>query len=121
MDSEGKEINFAADSEVSIVESDTGTGRDRRPPAIVTVAGPLCFAGDLIAFRESLPEPKVGDRVVIHDAGANTIALYSRHCSRQAPPVYVFASQGQEGQEQRVSVVCVKQIESEDAVLEFWG
>ena len=87
----------------------------------MTIAGPLCFAGDVIAVREPLPWPRLGDRVVVRDAGANTFALFSRHCSRRAPPVFAFASHDQEEHPKGVSVVCVKETESEESVLQFWG
>ena len=103
------------------MESDVLTGRTSRQAALVTVAGPLCFAGDMISVRTTLPRPREGDRIVVHDAGANTIALFSRHCSRAAPPVYAFASYDKEDYPKGIFAVCVKETESDDAVLQFWG
>lgn len=51
------------------------------------IGGPLCFAGDIPFRNHDLPEIQVGDWLKIHDAGANTFALWSRHCSRPFPLV----------------------------------
>lgn len=57
-----------------------------------TIAGPLCFAGDLLAQDLPLPEPRPGDWLIIHDTGAYTLGMYSRHCSRGLPLVLGFDS-----------------------------
>ena len=49
-----------------------------------TIAGPLCFAGDVIGRGVPLPPVRPGDRIVIHDVGAYTLSMWSRHCSRGA-------------------------------------
>lgn len=51
------------------------------------IGGPLCFAGDIPFRNHDLPEIQVGDWLKIYDAGANTFALWSRHCSRPFPLV----------------------------------
>jgi len=86
------------------------------------IAGPLCFAGDVIGRSITLPTLNEGDWIVIHDCGANTFALWSRHCSRQAPPVFgvtrrsKFAEAGEYGVEVRV----LKEKEKPEHVMEFW-
>ena len=82
------------------------------------LAGPLCFAGDYFQKGVSLPSLEPGDFVVVHDAGANTIALWSRHCSRLRPPVYTY-ERDDEGAALRVST----RLEAErlETVLDFWG
>ncbi|MEM9826816.1 MAG: diaminopimelate decarboxylase [Planctomycetota bacterium] len=52
-----------------------------------TLAGPLCFGGDLIAKSRVLPPIQEGDYVAIRDCGAYTLAMWSRHCSRGIPRV----------------------------------
>lgn len=50
------------------------------------VAGPLCFAGDVIGDTE-LPPVQPGDLIAIRDTGAYTMGMWSRHCSRGMPEV----------------------------------
>jgi len=64
------------------------------PPGSWTIAGPLCFAGDVIGRNVPLPAVEPGDRVVIHDVGAYTLSMWSRHCSRGMPAVVGLAESG---------------------------
>ena len=57
------------------------------PLAPLTIAGPLCFSGDVIARDQLLPAADVGDWIVIRDTGAYTLGMWSRHCSRGIPAV----------------------------------
>jgi diaminopimelate decarboxylase len=68
-----------------------------------------------LAVNIQLPKPVPGDYVIVHDAGANTLSLYSRHCSRPAPAVYAFRA-ARDG----FYIVCVKEKEKDTSVLEFW-
>ncbi len=56
------------------------------------IAGPLCFGGDVIDKGLTLATACSGDTIVIHDVGANTFALWSRHCSRPFPKVLTYNS-----------------------------
>ncbi len=56
-------------------------------PAPVTLAGPLCFGGDILARAVPLPPLAPGDHVLVRDAGAYTLAMWSRYCSRAIPLV----------------------------------
>ncbi|PCC66827.1 diaminopimelate decarboxylase [Nannocystis exedens] len=64
-------------------------GRDGRPlagdPVATTLAGPLCFGGDVLARDLPLPPLSVGDHVLIRDTGAYTVSMWSRYCSRAIP------------------------------------
>jgi diaminopimelate decarboxylase len=51
------------------------------------LAGPLCFAGDFLGRDVALPALDEGDWLIIEGTGANTLGLWSRHCSRQVPAV----------------------------------
>lgn len=42
----------------------------------VTIAGPLCFSGDILAKDYLLPKPEEGDKLLILDTGANSISLF---------------------------------------------
>ena len=53
------------------------------------MVGPLCFRGDIVAHEVSLPnELQSGCAIAVHDAGAYTLAMFSKYNSRVAPPVY---------------------------------
>jgi len=55
------------------------------------VGGPLCFQGDFVGKDVELPEGlKSGDIIIMKEGGANTLSIYSRHCSRLCPPVYGY-------------------------------
>jgi diaminopimelate decarboxylase len=55
-----------------------------------TVAGPLCFAGDVLARGLRLPPVQPGDLVLIRDTGAYAVGMWSRYCSRVIPAVVGF-------------------------------
>lgn len=78
------------------------------------IAGPLCFSGDLVARERPLPPIEPGDLIVVHDAGAYTLSVWSRYNSRRAPAVY-----GYEGESPRLRLL--KGAESEEDVRRFWG
>jgi diaminopimelate decarboxylase len=60
----------------------------------VTIAGPLCFAGDILARELSMPRPEPGDWIAIRDVGAYTLGMWSRHCSRGIPAVVGYEAAG---------------------------
>ncbi len=78
------------------------------------IAGPLCFSGDLVARERPLPPIEPGDIVVVHDAGAYTLSMWSRYNSRRAPAVH-----GYEGEQPALRLL--KEAESEHDVRRFWG
>ena len=81
------------------------------------VAGPLCFQGDYVARGSRLPRATPGDMLVVHDTGANTLSLFSRHCSRRLTAVYGY-TRDEDGQ---IRVRLVKGKESIQDVARFWG
>lgn len=83
------------------------------------IAGPLCFQGDFVSKDALLPAGlNEGDIVVLKDAGANTLSMFSRHCSRLCPPVwgYRWAGSGGIGE-----MVLLKDREALDELYGFWA
>ena len=78
-----------------------------------TIAGPLCFAGDIVARDTPLPPIEVGDLVAVRDIGAYTLSMWSRHCSRGMPLVL-----GCSGADQ---VRVLRQSETPADIARFWG
>jgi diaminopimelate decarboxylase len=78
------------------------------------LAGPLCFAGDFVAKDVFLPEIEEGDYVVIRDAGAYTLSMWSRYNSRQMPLVLGYYNEGSK-------FITVRHREKVDGVVKFWG
>ncbi len=82
----------------------------------LTVAGPLCFAGDVIARRRPLPRPAPGDILVAHDVGAYTFSMWSRYCSRSFPRIYGYDSSGPDTEFQ-----VLHPGEDADELVDFWS
>ena len=71
--------------ELSVTSPDGRLKRGKRQP--FTVAGPLCFSGDVLGKNRLLPEIEPGDWILVHDAGAYTLSMQSRYNSRLLPAV----------------------------------
>lgn len=84
------------------------TGKDKKK---YIIAGPLCFASDIIATDIELPEIEEGDFIVIHDVGAYTLSMWSRYNSRQIPKVIGYKTN---------SFYTLKERESLDDLYNFW-
>jgi diaminopimelate decarboxylase len=80
------------------------------------VVGPLCFEGDVIARSVPGPVPEPGDWLVAGHTGANTFALWSRHCSRPFPTVLLYRSS-----DVATSVRIGKRRETLDDIVAFWS
>lgn len=61
------------------------------------IAGPCCFAGDLVGTECSLPLIEPGDYVVLHDTGAYYFSNPYYYNSLPAPAVYAVDDIGQAG------------------------
>ena len=72
--------------EISLVDKSgnlkTGTDKNK-----YIIAGPLCFGGDVLARDLELPVAEEDDYILVHDAGAYTLSMWSRYNSRQMPKV----------------------------------
>ncbi|MFJ6935746.1 diaminopimelate decarboxylase [Streptomyces sp. NPDC101132] len=64
------------------------------PPVVQDVAGPACFAGDLLAAGRALPELAPGDLVVVPDTGAYCFATPYGYNSLPRPAVHGFMVDG---------------------------
>ena len=95
-------------------ETPDQTGHD--PSVSWIVSGPLCVAGDVISRDAAFPELEAGDWLVIHDVGAYTMSMWSRHCNRGMPAVLGYRD-GADGP--RVTVL--RERESADAVVRQWS
>ncbi|MFD0022987.1 diaminopimelate decarboxylase [Streptomyces sp. NPDC058382] len=66
-------------------------GRAKAGPSLVQdIAGPCCFAGDVVAHARELPELRPGDYVVLYDTGAYYFSTPWSYNSLPRPAVYGF-------------------------------
>ncbi|MGV9313289.1 diaminopimelate decarboxylase [Streptomyces sp. NPDC003691] len=87
-----------------------GTGRPKTGPDVVQdVAGPACFAGDLLAQGRALPPLAAGDVVAALDTGAYYFSNHYGYNSLPRPGVYGFRETGPEG---RVSFAAVREAQT---------
>lgn len=80
------------------------------------VSGPLCFAGDVIGRDVPLGDVRPGDDVVVHDVGAYTLSMWSRHCSRGIPAVI-----GYEHRAGQIHLEVLRARETPEQVAAFWS
>ena len=78
------------------------------------IAGPLCFGGDVIAKDLELPVVQEGDYILIHDAGAYTLSMWSRYNSRQMPKVIGYHTANN-------TFEIIKERESKEDLFDFWS
>ncbi|PID73159.1 MAG: diaminopimelate decarboxylase [Desulfobacterales bacterium] len=78
-----------------------------------SIAGPLCFAGDLTARNMPLPKIDPGDWVIFHDTGAYTFGMWSRYNSRQTPKIIGYEDDGNR-------FFTLKNRETVEEVCAFW-
>ncbi|QKW06882.1 diaminopimelate decarboxylase [Streptomyces sp. NA04227] len=70
-------------------------GRPKSGPAVAQdVAGPACFAGDLLARDRALPLLEPGDHTAALDTGAYYFAHHYAYNSLVRPPIYGFVAEG---------------------------
>jgi len=78
------------------------------------IAGPLCFAGDIIAKEIQLSKVEQGDYIIIQDTGAYTLSMWSRYNSRQIPKVIGYIEDGNEFN-------IIRDRECLNTIMEFWS
>jgi diaminopimelate decarboxylase len=79
----------------------------RTAPLRQDVAGPLCFAGDVVAHERALPELAEGDLVVLHDTGAYYFSAPWAYNSMPRPGVYGYLLR-----DDRVTLATVRQAQT---------
>ncbi|MFF9495618.1 type III PLP-dependent enzyme domain-containing protein [Streptomyces flaveolus] len=96
-----------------------GKGLPKEGPDVVQdVAGPACFAGDLLAAGRALPLLEQGDYAAALDTGAYYFAHHYAYNSLARPAVYGFAGGGDGG----VAFATVREAQSvEEIVAEAGG
>jgi diaminopimelate decarboxylase len=79
---------YGGHHDISLIPMD-GTAPESRPVVQAAIAGPLCEAGDVFTVDarstvcgRTLPEPRPGDLLRFHDAGAYGAAMSSNYNSR---------------------------------------
>jgi len=97
--------------EISVLDSH-GKLKKHSPAEKYFIAGPLCFAGDVIGHDLLLPRVEEGDYLIIHDVGGYTLSMWSRYNSRQVPSVL--------GYRQMSNFEVLKERESIRETLRFW-
>lgn len=93
--------------DIFILSSDGSLKESKLAPQ--TIAGPLCFSGDVLCTDRNLPKIEVGDLVVIADVGAYTFSMWSRYNSRPMPAIYSASGD------------LLKAPETRDDVVRFWS
>ncbi|MDX3214504.1 diaminopimelate decarboxylase [Streptomyces sp. ME02-6991-2B] len=72
-----------------------GEGRPKRgTPVVQDVAGPCCFAGDLVATARELPLLAEGDLVALPDTGAYYFSTHFAYNSLPRPGVHGYSGPG---------------------------
>jgi len=61
------------------------SGEDDAPTVETDIAGPICESGDYLARGRRIAEPREGDLLVLHTAGAYGFVMASRYNSRPLP------------------------------------
>ncbi|MER0446170.1 diaminopimelate decarboxylase [Streptomyces sp. Edi4] len=75
------------------IEAYDAKGRPKTGPAVAQdVAGPACFAGDLLAENRPLPRLEQGDYAAVLDTGAYYFAHHYSYNSLARPGVYGFTA-----------------------------
>lgn len=98
--------------EISVLDKNGILKTDKDPKKYI-IAGPLCFAGDIIAKDIELPMIEEGDYIIIHDVGAYTLSMWSRYNSRQIPKILAYSNKSQDFE-------ILKNKESLMDVFNFW-
>ena len=91
-----------------------GEERTAQTSEVVTtdVAGPCCFAGDLICSNQPLPKLESNDYVMVHDTGGYYFTNHFDYNSLPRVAIYTVA-----GHDDDLAIECIRQGESLEDVL----
>ncbi|MFI5664958.1 diaminopimelate decarboxylase [Streptomyces sp. NPDC051684] len=93
-------------------------GRPRTSaPLVQDVAGPCCFAGDLVARGRELPELEPGDLVALYDTGAYYFSTHFHYNSLPRPAVYGYVRVENGTEAGKVTFNPIRSAQSLDEVL----
>ncbi|MET8473218.1 diaminopimelate decarboxylase [Streptomyces sp. NPDC006422] len=93
-------------------------GRPRTSaPLVQDVAGPCCFAGDLVARGRELPELEPGDLVALYDTGAYYFSTHFHYNSLPRPAVYGYVRAENGTEAGKVTFAPIRSAQSLDEVL----
>jgi diaminopimelate decarboxylase len=81
-----------ADWPLRVLALDPGGRPKRGEPVPQDVAGPCCFAGDLLARERPLPRLSEGDLVALPDTGAYYFSTHYAYNALPRPAVYGFSA-----------------------------
>ncbi len=80
---------YGSHHDISVITADGSAEAQPRPMRPSVVAGPLCESGDVftqgeggVVLTRDLPQARVGDLLVFHDAGAYGASMSSNYNSR---------------------------------------
>ncbi|MGD6752792.1 diaminopimelate decarboxylase [Streptomyces sp. BH105] len=109
---------FVPDSWPLRVGAYDAEGRPRTSaPLVQDVAGPCCFAGDLVARGRELPELEPGDLVALYDTGAYYFSTHFHYNSLPRPAVYGYVRSENGAEAGKVTFAPVRSAQSLDEVL----
>lgn len=73
----------------------SSTASDFRPECVVDVVGALCENNDKFGIARSLPEPRPGDVLLVHDCGAHGHAMGFNYNGRLRPAELLLTGEGE--------------------------
>jgi diaminopimelate decarboxylase len=80
-----------------------------------SIAGPLCYGGDFLTSSIELSKINQNDWLIIEKTGANTLGLFSKHCSQPFPKIIAYSSN-----KDAKDIYILKEKETPLSVLDFW-
>lgn len=86
----GANINLRATQGWYVFQCFCCNKMNEKKKEIINIAGPLCYAGDVLAYDRDLPLLEEGDTLALVDCGAYTAAIINRYNSYPAPGIVLL-------------------------------